>query len=124
VDGCDGSLTLAAAGAHITRITSDELEDDKLVKGGLGDGDTCDDIVLTGPMTADLRVERSGGGNGRVYTIFFDVSDTHGNVTSSSCKVSVPHDQSIPDAAPDDGCQYCVGIGCGSCPGHDPACTF
>jgi len=123
VDACDGPLTLANAGAHITRVTSDEAEDDKLVKNGLGDGDTCNDVVLTGPMTADLLVERMEHSNGRVYTVYFDVTDTHGNVTSSSCRVGVPHDQSEPNSASDDGCKYCVGSGCGTCPGHASSCT-
>jgi len=124
VDSCGGPLTLDDANAHITRITSDELEDDKLGRGGQGDGDTCNDIVLTGPTSADLRVERMGGSNGRVYTVFFDVSDASGNVTSSSCKISVPHDQSG-RAAQDDGCAYCEGAGCaGKCTTHDPACTY
>lgn len=124
VDACQGPISIDDANAQITRITSDELEDDKLVKGGKGDGDTCNDIVLTGPRTADLRVERSGGSNGRAYTVYFTISDASGNVTSSSCQVGVPHDQSDPDSFPDDGCQYCEGSGCGSCPGHDAACTY
>jgi hypothetical protein len=124
VDACGGPLTLDQVNAHITRITSDELEDDKLLRGGLGDGDTCNDIVPTGPMTADLRVERSGRSNGRLYTVFFEVSDANGNVTSSSCTVGVPHDQSPTNAVLDDGCKYCVGAGCGTCPGHDPVCTY
>jgi hypothetical protein len=122
VDSCDGSET-ALSGAHITRISSDEAEDDKLAGGGLGDGNTCNDIVITGPQTANLRVERMGHDNGRLYTVFFDVTDAQGNVTSASCKVGVPHDQSDPSSAPDGGCKYCVGSGCGSCPGHDPVCT-
>jgi len=124
VDACQGPISLDDAHARITRITSDESEDDKLLKGGLGDGDTCNDIVLTGPTSADLRVERTGGGDGRVYTVFFEVSDASGNVTSSSCKVGVPHDQSPPNTILDNSCHYCVGTGCGDCPGHDPECTY
>jgi cysteine-rich repeat protein len=124
VDACQGPLTLDDVNAQITRITSDELEDDKLAKNGLGDGDTCNDIVLTGPQTADLRVERSGGSNGRLYTVSFEVTDANGNVTTSSCEVGVPHDQSPSSTIVDDGCNYCVGAGCGTCPGHDPVCTY
>jgi hypothetical protein len=124
VDACGGPLTVTEANARITRITSDELEDDKLDKAGKGDGNTCNDIVRTGAVTADLRVERSGGSNGRLYTVFFEVSDANGNATAGSCKVGVPHDQSDPSVIPDDGCKYCVGSDCGSCPGHDPACTY
>jgi hypothetical protein len=121
VDTCDGSVV--ASSARITRITADEAEDDKLAGGGLGDGNTCNDILITGPHTADLRVERMEHSNGRLYTVFFDVTDAQGNVTLASCKVGVPQDQTDPSSVPDDGCKYCVGSGCGSCPGHDPACT-
>lgn len=123
VDACNGDLDVAAS-ATITRITSDEPEDDKLGRGGQGDGDTCNDIELTGPRTANLRVERMGRQNGRAYTVHFEVVDGSGNLTSGSCKVGVPHDQSDPADVPDDGCQYCVGSGCGTCPGHDAACTY
>jgi hypothetical protein len=123
VDTCDGPISLDTASARITRITSDEEEDDKLGNGGQGDGDTCNDIVITGDQTAELRVERMGHRNGRAYTVHFDVTDSQGNVTSATCAVGVPHDQAEPIEAPDDGCRYCVGEGCGSCPGHDPTCA-
>lgn len=123
VDTCDGPISLDAAAARITRVTSDEEEDDKLGNGGQGDGDTCDDIVITGDQTAELRVERMGHRNGRAYTVHFEVTDQQGNVTAAACAVGVPHDQAEPIEAPDDGCRYCVGAGCGSCPGHDPTCA-
>jgi hypothetical protein len=119
-DGCEGPLDINTAG-KITRVTSDEAEDDKLTGGGNGDGDTCNDIVITGNTSVDLRTERFGRGNGRVYTVFFDVTDASGNVSSSSCKVAVPHDQSGAPAV-EDGCSFCEGAGCDSCPGHDAAC--
>lgn len=119
-DACDGILDINTAG-KITRVTSDEAEDDKLTNGASGDGNTCNDIVITGNTSVDLRAERSGKGNGRVYTVFFDVTDASGNVSSSSCKVAVPHDQSGAPAV-EDGCSFCEGAGCGSCPGHDDAC--
>jgi cysteine-rich repeat protein len=124
VDACEGPIDVADAAIQIRRVTSDEAEDDKLGDHGQGDGDTCNDIVLTGPRTADLRVERMGRSNGRVYTVYFDVSDRQGNVTSASCRVGVPHDQAPPSAPVDDGCGYCEGADCGTCPGHDPSCTY
>jgi hypothetical protein len=64
-----------------------------------------------------------GKGNGRVYTVFFKVTDAAGNVANTSCTVGVAHDQSDPNNASNDGCAFCTGSGCGSCPVHDPACT-
>ena len=82
----------------ITSVSSDEPED---IKGG-GDGKTLDDIVIVDSQTVDLRAERQGSGNGRVYTINFAVSDGHGNTATGSFKVAVPHDQSG-NPAVDDG---------------------
>jgi len=98
--------------ARIVRITSDELDNSG------GDGSTCNDIVLTGQTTANLRAERDGSRNGRVYTVVIAVKDKAGNETTTSFKVQVPHDQ--PGApATDDGPQYCVGTACGATPGSN-----
>jgi len=121
VDACGASVPVDPAHARIDRITSDEPEDDK----GNGDGRTCNDILLGADgFSATLRAERDGGAphNGRVYTVSFTVKDASGKASSSSCQVQVPHDQA--HAAVKDACQLCVGTGCGSCPGHDPACTY
>lgn len=58
-----------------------------------GDGNTPEDWVITGDLTADLRAERSGQGGGRVYTLTTECRDASGNVTSDSVTVSVSHDQ-------------------------------
>ena len=73
----------------ITSVSSDEPED---VKGG-GDGNTLDDIVIVDEQTVDLRAERQGSGNGRVYTINFKVTDKSENTATGSFQVSVPHDK-------------------------------
>jgi hypothetical protein len=88
-DECDGVLNVNSSGA-IVSIYSDEKEDAK----GEGDGHTLADIVILGPSSFKLRAERDGMGNGRVYGIFFKVTDDSGNSTPAVCKVSVPHDQS------------------------------
>ncbi|MFS8071961.1 MAG: HYR domain-containing protein [Byssovorax sp.] len=121
VDACGASIPVDPAHAQIDRITSDEPED----KNGNGDGHTCNDILLgSDGFSATLLAERQGGAphNGRVYTVYFTVKDASGNASSSSCQVQVPHDQS--HAVVKDACQFCVGTGCGSCPGHDAACNY
>src|SRR5574341_143084 len=60
---------------------------------GLGDGDTANDIVINGDGTISLRAERSGAGNGRVYTMTYQATDIAGNTATASATVIVPHDQ-------------------------------
>jgi hypothetical protein len=60
---------------------------------GLGDGDTSPDWVITGSLTANLRAERSGTGNGRIYTLRVTCTDACGNSSVGSTTVTVPHDQ-------------------------------
>ena len=60
---------------------------------GLGDGDTAGDIQVTGDLTLNLRVERSGTGNGRTYTITVEAKDAKGNATTRTVIVSVPKSQ-------------------------------
>ncbi len=72
---------------RITRVTSNEPDN------GLGDGDTANDIKITGAMTVDLRAERSGKGSGRVYTITVEAKDAAGNVSTKTVTVGVPLNQ-------------------------------
>jgi hypothetical protein len=55
------------------------------------------DIVITGsgmqPRTVQLRAERSGGGDGRVYTITAAASNVNGDVNTAVATCAVPHDQ-------------------------------
>jgi hypothetical protein len=60
---------------------------------GLGDGNTAPDWIITSGSTLLLRAERSGLGNGRVYTITVTCRDAAGNTSSRSITVTVPHDQ-------------------------------
>lgn len=88
-DACEGPLSLEQARARIACVTSDEPQD------GSGDGNTSDDIVLSHDgRSVTLLAERSGGGDGRVYTIHFEVRDSKDNKTTKQCLVTVPHDQS------------------------------
>ena len=72
-------------------ITIDCIMQDEPVNDR-GDGDTCPDASGIGTPTALLLAERRGGGNGRVYTIFFTARDISGASCSSFVKVCVPHD--------------------------------
>jgi hypothetical protein len=60
---------------------------------GLGDGDTPNDIVITGDLTLDLRAERAGMGGGRVYTIEVSCADEVGNSATATTTVVVPKSQ-------------------------------
>jgi len=83
-DTVDSSPTVTFVSA-----TSNEPDD---APGG-GDGSTTNDIVVVGDTTFDLRAERSGSGNGRVYTLTYRVADDCGNERTASATVRVPHDQ-------------------------------
>ncbi len=60
---------------------------------GLGDGDTSPDGMGVGTSTAQVRAERSGTGNGRVYEISFVAVDNSSAECVGSVNVSVPHDK-------------------------------
>jgi HYR domain-containing protein len=94
-DLCDPSI-------NINSVSSDEPENTA------GDGNTLNDIVITpGCKSVQLRAERIGGGNGRVYTITFKVTDSSGNSTTATAKVTVPQSQNGSPAI-DDGPAYTV----------------
>jgi hypothetical protein len=103
-DSCNTSLGVSSV--VVEKVTSDEVEN------GNGDGNTSDDIVIAANCKSiQLRAEREGGGNGRVYTITFKVKDASGNVGRKTAKVVVPHN---PGETPvDSGVVYTVN---GNCP--------
>ena len=69
---------------RIVSIESDEAVD------GDDDGSTSPDWAITGDLTADLRAERSGSGDGRVYTVTVAAEDDAGNESTSTVTVKVP----------------------------------
>jgi hypothetical protein len=71
----------------IDGITQDELVNDQ------GDGNTETDGAGVGTSTAQVRSERSGLGDGRVYVIRFTARDNRGGSCSGAVSVGVPHDQ-------------------------------
>ncbi len=104
----DNCANLSVDDVVITKVTSDEEED----ASGNGDGNTKDDIKFRdGCQSVDLRSERQGEGNGRIYTIYLAVEDGNNNVGASTYQVHVPHD--VKDVAVDDGTVYEVVCNCG-----------
>jgi len=104
-DLCDPSISLSSV--KIAMVTSDEANNSG------GDGNTNNDIVIAADCkSVQLRSERSGNGNGRVYTITFKATDASGNVGTATAKVTVPKSQNGTPAI-DDGPHYTV---VGSCP--------
>ncbi len=85
----DASFLTSNDGASVTllSVTSNEPDD------GLGDGDTANDIVIVDNDTIQLRAERSGTGNGRIYTITYQATNTCGATVTATATVTVPHDQ-------------------------------
>ena len=77
----------APTSPRIVSVTSNEAVN------GQGDGNTSSDWTITGPLTVDLRAERSGKGNGRVYTITVESIDRSGNAGRATVKVTVAHNQ-------------------------------
>lgn len=74
----------------ITGVTQDEE------LNANGDGTTTPDAVLPlgHPDQVQLRAERSGTGDGRVYRIGFKADDGAGGACTGTIFVGVPHDQS------------------------------
>jgi hypothetical protein len=67
----------------VTGVSSSEGLNDR------GDGNTNADWAITGPLSVALRAERTGKGNGRVYTITVRTVDRFGNATIATTSVSV-----------------------------------
>jgi hypothetical protein len=65
---------------------------------GLGDGDTGPDWTLdgiddsTGTIYLQLRRERSGSGDGRIYSVNITATDISGNMSTAEVNIIVPHD--------------------------------
>jgi rhamnogalacturonan endolyase len=70
---------------RIVSVTSNELVD-----APEDDGHTAPDWEITGPLSVNLRAERSGTGTGRIYTIAVEARDAAGNTTVSTIEVRVP----------------------------------
>jgi hypothetical protein len=102
-DNCDANVSLSSV--VIEKVTSDEIEN------GNGDGNTINDIVISADCkSVQLRSEREGDGNGRVYTITFLVRDASGNTTRATATVVVQKNPG--ETAVDSGVHYTVNSSC------------
>jgi hypothetical protein len=103
-DTCDA--TVGVGSVVITQVTSDEPDN------GNGDGNTVNDIVIAADCrSVQLRSERAGPLNGRVYHVTLRVTDASGNSTTKVVLVTVPlSDTSGP--AIDDGAMNTVLSAC------------
>jgi hypothetical protein len=102
-DACGNEIDISDA--VVVEVRSDEPEDH------IGDGRTVDDIIVMCPNSVKLRAERMGGGDGRVYTIVYRITDGNGTSTDVEAWAYVPHDDSD-DSAVDSNAGYTV-TGCG-----------
>lgn len=103
VEDADGD----AIAIRIDRIEQDEPVDH------LGDGRFVPDGFGVGTGLAQVRRERSGTQDGRVYEIQFTASDGHQASCSGSVRVGVPHDQGRAPAPMDSGVRYDSTVVCG-----------
>jgi hypothetical protein len=81
-DSCDSSSALTCS---VVGVSSNEP------LNGIDDGNTDVAYEITGPLNVDLRAERSGSGNGRIYTITTECVDAFGNTGIGTTEVNVPH---------------------------------
>ncbi len=80
-DNCPGSISCSLS------VTSNEAIN------GTGDGDTSPDWVVIDDHNVQLRAERAGGGDGRIYTITTTCHDQYGNISAKTTTVTVDHDK-------------------------------
>jgi hypothetical protein len=91
-DACDATVE-----ATLLWVSSDEASDDT------GDGNTEPDMQFLGCDSVQLRAERQGSGDGRVYRLGWQFEDDEANTVEKTCQVIVPHDQGHAVAPPDAG---------------------
>ncbi len=77
----------------LVSVTSNEAGSGWHRSGGHGhnEGALGNDIEIIDDFTVRLRAERSGRGDGRVYTLVYEARDHAGNISQASVEVVVPH---------------------------------
>ena len=103
-DACGRPIELD--GVEVVMVRSDEPEDHK------GDGRTVNDIIVHCDGSVELRAERMGGSNGRVYEITYRITGENGVYADFTGWVEVPHDQSGSGAMDDGDAGYTVEADC------------
>jgi hypothetical protein len=92
----NGKLTQVAA-VSATDVPSGLLSFDVTAISNEPQDPAVPDAVITGsglqPRVVQLRADRLGNGNGRIYTITASAADLAGNQTISKAICTVPHDQ-------------------------------
>jgi hypothetical protein len=83
-DNCSATASIA--------VTSDEPE------SGLSNGDQSPDWIILDNHHVQLRAERDGKGDGRVYTITITAVDPSGNTTTTTKTVIVAHNINSPNS--------------------------
>ena len=68
---------------RLTGVSASEPEN------GVGDGDTVGDGFVTGPLTAQVRAERSGPGGSRIYALTVECVDGSGNAAQGRATVVI-----------------------------------
>jgi hypothetical protein len=101
-DVCDDSIGVGSI--RVLSVASDEAED----AFGEGDGSTLQDAIIMCPNTVQVRAEREGASNGRVYRVTYAATDHSGNRATVVCMVHVPHDKSDGIAIEGPGSGYVV----------------
>lgn len=82
-DACEGDLPVTV------KVYGDEDDDENT-----GDGKHSPDAKDLGLGSLRLRAERNGGGDGRVYLVVTEATDSSGNRGSGCCAVAVPSSNS------------------------------
>lgn len=82
-DACDPTPEVT-----FTWVASDEAHDD------IADGHHMPDVITDECGGIQVRAERRGDGDGRVYALGWRAVDASGNIAQGICEVGVPHDRS------------------------------
>jgi hypothetical protein len=96
VEGYDPTV-VSGGGSPAGEIPSARYDEEEKAGRGIRDGEDgenrCPDAVIDPTGAVAVRAERSGKGNGRLYTLWFTASDGRGGSCDGAVQVCVPHDR-------------------------------
>jgi len=87
----DIAVDYTVAGTCPTSCTLNVVSNEAI--NGLGDGNTTVDWIVVDPKHVRLRSERSGNGDGRIYTVTIACTNSASQFASENVKVTVAHDR-------------------------------